>query len=150
VKVLAFDKYVSGFGNEWVKEVDLETLLKQSDIISLHIPLTSETKEMINASFLSKCKPGCVLINTSRGKNVDLAALLVALKSGQLKGACLDVFPYEPPMNGPEDFQNCFNELSELDNVVLSPHVAGWTIESKRKISEVLLAKIKSFNNLPQ
>jgi len=150
VKVIAYDKYVNGFGNESVQEVDLETLQKRSDIISLHIPLTSETKEMINASFFSLCKPGCVLINTSRGKNVDLSSLMDALKSGQLKGACLDVFPYEPPMKGPGDFQNIFNALSMLENVVLSPHVAGWTIESKRKISEVLLEKIKSFSTLPQ
>jgi D-3-phosphoglycerate dehydrogenase / 2-oxoglutarate reductase len=150
VRVLAYDKYVRGFGNEYVKETDLETLLKESDIISLHIPLTPETKEMINESFLAKCKPGCVLINTSRGKNVDLAALLKALHSGQLKGACLDVLPDEPPLKGPEDSQRLFLELCTLDQVVLSPHVAGWTIESKRKISEVLLVKIKSFSNLPQ
>jgi len=148
VRVLAYDKYVSGFGNEYVHEVDLETVLKESDIISLHIPLTSETKEMVNASFLSRVKKGCVLINTSRGKIVDLAALLNTLQTDQLKGACLDVLPYEPPTKGPEEFQRTFLELCNLDNVVLSPHVAGWTVESKRKIAEVLLEKIKSFSNL--
>lgn len=148
VRIIAFDKYVSGFGNEFVQETDLETLLKESDVISLHIPLTPETKAMVNASFLSKCKPGCVLINTSRGKIVDLSAILKALKSGQLKGACLDVFPYEPPMKGPDDFQQIFRELCGFDNVLLSPHVAGWTIESKQKIAEVLVAKIKSFSTL--
>ena len=148
VRVLAFDKYVSGFGNEFVHETDLETVLRESDIISLHIPLTAETKEMINASFFLRVKKGCVLINTSRGKIVDLAAVLNALRDDQLKGACLDVLPYEPPMKGPEDFQRIFLELCKLDNVVLSPHVAGWTLESKRKIAEVLLGKIKSFSNL--
>jgi D-3-phosphoglycerate dehydrogenase len=105
---------------------------------------------MINASFLSRCKPGCVLINTSRGKIVNLSDLLDALYSGQLKGVCLDVFAYEPPMQGTEDFQRLFLELCALDHVVLSPHVAGWTMESKRKISEVLLSRIKSFNIIPE
>ncbi len=148
VKVLAYDKYVHGFGNEYVQETDLDTLLSQSDILSLHIPLTAETKEMINPTFLVKCKPGCVLINTSRGKIVDLAALLGALKSGHLKGACLDVLPYEPPSAAPEEFQRLFSELCSFENVVLSPHIAGWTLESKQKIATVLVTKIKGMPNL--
>jgi len=150
VNVLAYDKYVHGFGNEFVTETNLETLLKESDIISLHIPLTTETNGMINTRFLNSCKPGVVLINTSRGKNVILKDVVSALKSGQLNGACLDVLPYEPPMNGPADFQHDFHELCTCENVVLSPHIAGWTMESKRKISEVLISKIKSFKTLPE
>jgi len=143
VRVLAYDKYLSGFGNEFIQEADLETLLEQSNIISLHIPLTPETKEMINDSFLSKCKAGSVLINTSRGKVVDMKALLKALKSGHLSGACLDVLPNEPPMQSPDEQQRLFLELANYEQVVLSPHIAGWTLESKRKIAEVLLSKIK-------
>lgn len=150
VKVMAYDKYISGFGNEFVQETDLNTLLRSSDIISLHIPLTPETKELVNDAFINKCKPGGVLINTSRGKVVDIKALLRALKSGQLKGACLDVLPYEPPGKGPEEDQRFFLELSNYENVVLSPHIAGWTVESKRKIAAILLDKIQSFVNLPQ
>lgn len=143
VKVLAHDKYKSNFGSEKVKEVDLDYLLGDSDIISFHIPLTKETKEMVNAEFISKCKPGAVLINVSRGKVVELSALLSGLKSGHLKGACLDVFPYEPPSSAPDDFIFLFAELCSLENIVLSPHVAGWTVESKKKISETILEKLK-------
>ena len=143
VKVLAYDKYRSGFGNEFIRETDLDTLLKESNIISLHIPLTPETKAMIDDSFFSKCKAGFVLINTSRGKIIDFKSLLKALKSGHLAGACLDVLPHEPPMQSTEEQQRLFLELVNYDQVVLSPHIAGWTVESKRKIAEVLLSKIK-------
>jgi D-3-phosphoglycerate dehydrogenase / 2-oxoglutarate reductase len=143
VSILAYDKYKSGHGDEKVKEVDLDFLLHESDIISFHIPLTKETKEMVNAEFISKCKPGAVLINVSRGKVVELNALLGGLKSGHLKGACLDVFPFEPPSSAPEEFKVLFDELCSLENVVLSPHVAGWTVESKKKISETIIEKLK-------
>src|SRR4029079_1241435 len=105
---------------------------------------------MVNDAFIAACKPGCVVINTSRGKVIDMKSLLRALKSGQVKGACLDVLPYEPPAKGPEEDQRLFLELSNYENVVLSPHIAGWTVESKRKIATVLLDKIQSFVNLPQ
>ena len=144
VRVLAYDKYLERYGNEKVIAVDLEALLDQADIISLHIPLTSETNGMIDDHFISKCKSGCVLVNTSRGKVVKLEALVDALKSGKIKGACLDVLPYEPPSAGPEDYQKLMQELYLMENVVLSPHVAGWTVESKRKIAEVLLTKIQA------
>ena len=144
VRVLAYDKYLVSYGTSNVMETHLDTLLSESDIISLHIPLTSETKEMVNASFLSKCKKGCVLINTSRGKIVDLRALADALHSGHVAGACLDVFPYEPPGNAPEAFKQTFQEICDSDRVVLSPHVAGWTRESKQKIARILLEKINS------
>jgi phosphoglycerate dehydrogenase-like enzyme len=118
-------------------------VLSQSDVISLHIPLTAETKEMVNASFINRCKRGFILINTSRGKNVDLGALVSGLQSGQVGGACLDVFASEPPASGPEDFKQAFGLLCGMNNVVLSPHVAGWTVESKQKITAVLLNKIR-------
>lgn len=142
VRVLAFDKYLDHYGNESVEEVSLDTLLSASDIISLHIPLTAETREMVDREFLGRCKPGCVLINTSRGKNICLGDVVSALKSGQLGGVCLDVLPYEPPSLGSEAFRIEMEELSTFSQVVLSPHVAGWTVESKRKIAEVLVRKI--------
>jgi D-3-phosphoglycerate dehydrogenase len=145
VRVLAYDKYLVDYGTENVTAVDLETLLQQSDIISLHIPLTSETKEMVDAPFISTCKPGVILINTSRGKNINLFGVVSALQSGTIGGACLDVFPFEPPSSGDEDFKKTFDTLCQMENVVLSPHIAGWTVESKRKIAEVLLNKIRSF-----
>jgi len=144
VRILAYDKYLKDYSAEHVEEVSLDQLLSDSDIISLHIPLTPETKEMVDVAFIRKCKKGVILINTSRGKNINLGDVLSALKSGDLGGACLDVFPYEPPASGPDEYKVLFVELSQLENVVLSPHVAGWTVESKRKIAEVLLKKIKS------
>jgi len=146
VRVLAYDKYQNNYGTDHISEVDLETLLQKSDIISLHIPLTSETKEMVDAAFISRCKQGAVLINTSRGKNVNLKDVVEALKSGHLNGACLDVFPFEPPSSGGDEFRQTFEELCAMENVVRSPHIAGWTIESKRKIAEVLLKKISQLS----
>lgn len=143
VRVIAYDKYLDRYGSEKVIAVDLDSVLEQADIISLHIPLTAETKEMVSNNFLEKCKRGCVIINTSRGKIVDINALLNALKSGHLKGACLDVLPYEPPSAGPEEFTMMMEEIYRMENVVLSPHVAGWTVESKKKIAEVIIEKLK-------
>jgi D-3-phosphoglycerate dehydrogenase len=145
VNVIAYDKYLENYGNEKIREVSLETLQREADIISLHIPLTAETMKLVDAEFISRCKKGFMLINTSRGKNIDLKAVVDGLHSGHLGGACIDVFPNEPPSSGDEDFKRLFMELCQLDNVVLSPHVAGWTVESKRKIAEVLLQKITSF-----
>jgi D-3-phosphoglycerate dehydrogenase len=144
VHVLAYDKYLEGYAPSHVQETDLETLIAEADIISLHIPLTDETKELVNAAFIQKCKPGFVLINTSRGKNVNLHDVLTSLQTGQIKGACLDVFPVEPPSAGPDTLRESFAMLCKLDNVVLTPHVAGWTMESKRKIAQVLLRKIST------
>ena len=147
VRVLAYDKYLERYGDDKVIAVDQDSLLEQADIISLHVPLTGETMNMINDQFISRCKNGCVIINTSRGKVVDLRALVNALHSGKLKGACLDVLPYEPPATGSDEFKKIFDELIRMDNVVLSPHVAGWTVESKRKIAEVILSKLRMVNS---
>lgn len=144
VRVVAYDKYLERYGDAKVIAVDQDTLLEQSDIISLHVPLTDETFEMVNDHFISKCKKGVVLVNASRGKVVDLKAVVDALKSGHLKGACLDVLAYEPPATGTDAYKNTFEELCRMENVVLSPHVAGWTVESKRKIAEVIIQKLKS------
>lgn len=149
VRVVAYDKYLEQYGDAKVIAVDYDALLDQADIISLHVPLTTETFEMVNKDFIEKCKKGSVLINTSRGKVVDLNSLLDALRSGHLKGACLDVQSYEPPSSGPEAYQKVFNELCTMENVVFSPHVAGWTVESKRKIAEVLLNKIRTMDDRP-
>lgn len=142
VSVLAYDKYLENYGDEDVVPVEMDMLLEQADIISLHIPLTEETRDMINADFLSKCKPGCVIVNTSRGKILDLQALFDALKSNHIKGVCLDVFPVEPPSQGTDSYRDLMDRLYVMKNVVLSPHIAGWTVESKSKIAEVLLGKL--------
>jgi len=144
VRVLAYDKYLSGYAPAHVEEVTLDMLVRESDIISLHIPLTPETTHMINSTFLNKCKPGTILINTSRGKNINLGEVIDAMKSGQLGGLCIDVFPEEPPFSGSGVTPAQMEILAALENVVLSPHIAGWTVESKRKIADVLIGKIPS------
>lgn len=144
VKVVAYDKYLHNYGSAFVEEVSFDKLLAEADIISLHIPLTPETREMVDSAFLGKCKDGCILINTSRGKNVNIGDVVLALNSGKLGGVCLDVFPAEPPTSGSEEFKTAFEALCGMENVVMSPHVAGWTVESKQKIAEVLVGKIGS------
>ena len=148
-KVLAFDKYKKGFGDEWVHEVSLETLQKEADIISFHIPQTEETTFWFNKTFVEAVRKPFFLINLSRGKIVSTKALVEGLKSGKIRGACLDVLEYEK-----SSFENAFNEqntpaleyLLKSTNVILSPHVGGWTKESYFKLSNVLADKILNFN----
>ena len=101
-------------------------------------------QNMVNADFLSRCKAGVILINTSRGKVVHTADLLAALQSGHVGGACLDVFENERPDTYAPEEKVLFGALHALSNVILSPHVAGWTVESKQRLASVLLEKIKA------
>lgn len=145
MEVLAYDKYKpSGFSAPmpWVKETSLETIQANADIISLHLPLTPETRHFVNAGFIQKCKSNFVLINTARGQNVCTEDLIAALESGKMGGACLDVFEHEKPSTFTEKEKTLYSRLHLLENVVLSPHVAGWTRESKKLLAEVLLEKI--------
>lgn len=124
VKILVNDLYLKPDGAEkfGVESVSLEYLLTESDIVSLHVPSTPETYHMINADTLGMMKNTAVLINSSRGSLVDEAALYTALKNGTIRGAALDVYETEPLAAG--------NPLFELENVVLSPHVAALTEET--------------------
>jgi D-3-phosphoglycerate dehydrogenase / 2-oxoglutarate reductase len=147
INVLVFDKYKpAGYADawSWVQEVDtLAALCEQADIISLHLPLTTETRHLVNREFIEQCKPGVIIINTSRGACVDTVAVIEALESGRIGGACLDVFENEKPSTRTATEQAVYDRLHALDNVVLAPHIAGWTHESKRKMAEVLLEKLK-------
>ncbi len=137
-KILAFDKYKSGFEHE----SDMQTIFAEADILSLHIPLTLETKRLVTVDYLSKFSKSIVLINTSRGEIVHTPDLLLALKSKKILAAGLDVLHDEKfPQAANTDW---FFELKKQDNVLLSPHVAGWSIESYKKISVVLAEKILS------
>lgn len=145
MEVLAYDKYKEqGYAADfpWVTAVDLSTLQQKADIVSLHLPLTEETRHFVDGQFLQHCKTGMILINTARGKNVDTEALVEALESGKMGGACLDVFENEKPQTFTEKEKSLYQRLHVLENVVLSPHVAGWTFESKRLLAEILLQKI--------
>lgn len=147
VEVLAYDKYKSGFGSADVKEVTLSEIQQRATVVSLHIPQTPETIGMINARFISQMENPFHLINLSRGAIVKTNDLMDGLEMKKVAGACLDVLEYEK-----SSFENMFSEKSQLPlpfkyllsspNVLLSPHVGGWTEESYYKLSNVLLNKI--------
>jgi D-3-phosphoglycerate dehydrogenase / 2-oxoglutarate reductase len=143
--ILAHDKYLEKFESDFVKQVSLEQLQAEADIISLHLPLTPETENYVDEKFIADCKKSFYLINTARGKNLKTSALVSALKSGKIKGACLDVLEYEKSsfenLNASE-LPNDFQYLVDSDKVILSPHIAGWTHESHEKLSRVLGNKI--------
>ena len=148
--VLCYD-ILPNVGDENAKQIDLTTLQNQADVISLHTPWTPLTNKMIDASFIAQCKKPFWLINTARGKSVVTSDLVSALKSGQILGAGLDVLEYEKlsfeslfTNEIPEDL----NYLIHAPNVLLSPHVAGWTIESKEKLAQTIVNKIKQHFSL--
>lgn len=120
-----------------IRYVDLETLLKNSDYVSLHCPLTPQTKHLINKETLSMMKPSAFLINTSRGALVDEPALIEALQNGVIAGAGLDVQETEPPM---ED-----NPLYTMDNVILTPHMGWKGLETRQRLVSILSKNIHSF-----
>lgn len=140
VRILAHDKYKSGFGNEFVIESTLEEIYMYADVLSLHVPLTPETFEMVNADFLNSFLKPIYFLNGARGEVVNMQALVEALREGKVLGAALDVLPTEKfPKLGAQPW---FNEISSHPNVLLTPHVAGWTVESYFKIANVLADKI--------
>lgn len=148
-RVLAYDKYKQHYASEFrlVEECcAMKEVLKGSDVISLHLPLTSETYELVNADFLSLCKKGSIIINSSRGKMLVIRDLLKSIQLEKIKGACLDVLPNEKINSLSKEEENDFEELKKNQRVLLSPHIAGWTVESKIKISEILLEKINSIS----
>ena len=132
----------------WVTETDLETILQQADVISLHLPLTSETRHLVDADFIAKCRPGFILINTARGACIRTADVVEALETGTMGGACLDVFENEKPQTFSEAEQTLYGRLHQLENVVLAPHIAGWTYESKYLLASILLEKITETKKL--
>jgi D-3-phosphoglycerate dehydrogenase / 2-oxoglutarate reductase len=148
--VLAYDKYLSSFPADldFVQKVEMKEIFEKAQIVSLHIPLTPETLYFIEEEFIRKMAQPFYLINTSRGKNVHLPALLAALESGKILGACLDVFENENPKSFSSDEFSLYAKLFSLQNVLCSPHVAGWTVESKQKIAKVLLEKIEKAGQL--
>jgi len=148
---LAFDKYRSGFANDFVQEATFEEIKRQANVLSLHIPLTSETEFLINEKFINSFAKPFYLINTARGKCVSTHDLVNGIKSGKVLGACLDVYEYEDASfekfsieaAGLKDNADWIY-LTQSEKVILTPHIAGWTFESLRKIAEVLVKKIRN------
>ena len=156
----AVAKRLSGFGcktifydikpnlsDEFATQVSLQELQENADILSLHTPLTEDTLYMIDEEFISKMKKNFYFINTARGKNLKTSALVNALKSGKIKGACLDVLEYEKT-----SFENLETKNEDLEyllnseKVIITPHIAGWTHESKIKLAQVIVDKILGFS----
>ena len=152
----ALAKRLSGFGCEvifydikpnlsdgFAKQVSLEELQANADILSLHIPLNDKTHYIIDEKFISEMKENFYFINTSRGKNVKTSALIEGIKSGKVKGACLDVLEYEK-----SSFENLELENDDLqyllnsEKVIITPHIAGWTHQSKIKLAQTIVDKI--------
>jgi len=144
VEILAYDKYKTNFAENipYVKEVRMATIFEKSDIISFHIPLTTETLHLVNKSFIEKCKEGVLFINTSRGKVIATNDLICGLENGKVGGACLDVFENEKPKTYSKEELSLYQKLLSLPNTIFSPHIAGWTVESKKRLAEVLVKKI--------
>lgn len=144
LNVICYDKYRKRFPStlRFVNKTDLNTVLAESDIISLHLPLTEETRFMVDEKFLSQCKDKVIIINTSRGQIVDTKALIQGLETGKISGACLDVFENEKPETFSTDEAEMYNQLYQMKQVILTPHIAGWTHESLELIAKVLLDKI--------
>ncbi len=144
-RVLIFDKYKPVQPGAYYRAATMEEIYRESDVVSLHVPLTDETHYLLNEESLGRFHRDIFVVNTSRGKNVDTAALVNGLKSGKVRGAALDVLEYENL-----SFENLdaaalpapFQYLVQSEQVILSPHIAGWTQESNIRIATVLAEKI--------
>lgn len=144
VNVIAYDKYKTGFTDRYVREVSMEEMVKQADVVSFHVPLTPETNGMVNDEYLFHFRKPIFLLNTSRGKVVKVQAVLNAIKQGKILGAGLDVLEVEKfPALGEQIW---FEELKQSGKVLLTPHVAGWTFDSYRRISEVMAEKLSKLS----
>lgn len=140
VEVLAYDKYNFGFSDDFAREADMEEIFDKADALSFHIPLTPETFRLVDTDFLSRFRKPILFLNGSRGEIVDMEAVLVALEGKRIVGAAFDVLPVEKfPALALTDW---YKRLVDAPNVVLSPHVAGWTVESYFKIAKVLGEKL--------
>ena len=147
VKVLCYD-ILEDVGDDNATQVTLEQLQKESDVLSLHTPQTPLTVAMVNKTFIQGFNKPFWLLNTARGKSVVTTDLVAALKSGKILGAGLDVLEYEKSsfedMFTSQSMPEAFQYLVKASNVILSPHIAGWTVESKEKLAQTIVDKIKA------
>lgn len=142
-KIIAYDKYLKHYSDQFVEESSLDRLFNEADVLSLHVPLTAETRMMVNNDFLSRFKKTIWLINSARGEILSLRDLVMALENGKVCGAALDVLENEKINKLNPEQQKDFDYLSTCDRVILTPHVAGWTYESYERINEVLVDKLR-------
>ena len=144
VKVLAYDKYKTRFTDEFATEASMEEIVKYADVLSLHIPLTKETRQLVDEEYFRHFRRPIFFLNLARGEVANTTAVLNAIKEGKILGAGLDVLETEKfPALGEQDW---YKELITEGKLLLSPHVGGWTFDSYRKISEVLALKLKNLD----
>ncbi len=146
-RVIAYDKCKFDYSDEYVEESDMDTIFRESDILSLHVPLTEETTFLVDDDYIRKFRKNIYIINTARGKVLKTSDLVRKLKTGKVPGACLDVLEYEKMSFediDQEQLPDVFKYLIQSDRVVLSPHIAGWTHESNYKMAKVIADKVKA------
>ena len=143
VTVLAYDKYHFGFSSGYIKEANFEQVCRYADVISMHVPLTHETQYMANENFFNSLEKAPYYISTCRGKVTDTGALLAALKNRKLAGAALDVLENEKFETYTREENQRLNSLLAQPNVVLTPHIAGYSAEAFYKMAKVLLKKLE-------
>ena len=145
-----FNDIIPDLSDEYGSQVSLEELQNRSDVISIHLPLTQLTDGLVNSKFIDACNKAFWLINTARGRNVITEDLVYALRSGKIIGAGLDVLEYEQSsfedLSDVEHYPEALRYLLKADNVVLTPHIAGWTAESKEKLARIIVDKIQEIN----
>jgi D-3-phosphoglycerate dehydrogenase / 2-oxoglutarate reductase len=142
VTVLAYDKYKFGFAEGYIKEASLEQLCRYADVISLHIPLTTETKHIANTAFFDALAQKPVFINASRGAVADMDAVIAALKNGKISGAAIDVLENENIASLSAKQQEQLDFLCNQANVIVTPHIAGYSHEAYYKMSAVVIDKL--------
>jgi D-3-phosphoglycerate dehydrogenase len=146
-EVLTFDKYKKNYGDSYAKQVSLEELQAKADIVSLHIPYEKDNHYFIDQTFIEACAKPFYLVNTARGLVLNTADLVQGLEDGKVLGAALDVLEYEEMSFAKLDLSTLpapFQYLKQADNVVLSPHIAGWSLESKLGHAQTLAQKIEA------
>jgi len=143
VRVIAFDKYKTGFSDAYAQEVSMEQVVKEADVLSLHIPLTRETRNLVDNEYLYHFRKPIFFLNASRGEIVDVNAVLASISEGRVLGAAFDVLPVEKFPTLKEAVW--YEELMKSEKVLLSPHVAGWSVESYYKIAFILADKLIHF-----
>lgn len=141
-RILAYDKYRDDYGDAHAEEATVEEIQREADVLSLHVPLTDLTRDLINASFIAAFRKPFYLVNVSRGEIVNTKALVQAMEENKILGACLDVLENEKLSQLTNPQQEAFDYLRSSPHTVLTPHIAGWTHESYVRINEVLVRQV--------